>query len=50
MAERRDFIEVNDRRLIPGFPVIGTGRTSGASTEMEIWQVWEIGEGWCPSE
>jgi SnoaL-like domain len=37
-----EFIEVDERRLILGFPVIGTGRSSGVSTEMEIWQLWEL--------
>jgi len=27
--------------LVAGFRVAGTGRTSGAVVEMEIWQVWE---------
>jgi hypothetical protein len=37
-----EFIEVDDRRLIVGFSVTGTGRSSGASTEMKIWQLWEL--------
>ena len=40
-----DFVEVSDRRLIVGFPVVGTGRTSGIRIEMEVWQVWQLGEG-----
>ena len=28
--------------VVAGFRVAGTGRTSGADGEMEIWQVWEI--------
>jgi ketosteroid isomerase-like protein len=39
-----DFVEVGERRLIVGFPVIGTGRTSGIRIEMEVWQVWQLGE------
>jgi ketosteroid isomerase-like protein len=43
-----DFIEVDDRRAIVGFPVTGTGRGSGARTEMEIWQLWEVSEDFVP--
>jgi hypothetical protein len=39
-----EFIQVDDRRAIVGFLVTGTGRSSGASTEMEIWQLWEFGQ------
>jgi ketosteroid isomerase-like protein len=28
--------------VVAGFRVAGTGRASGAESEMEIWQVWEI--------
>jgi ketosteroid isomerase-like protein len=31
-----------DQGLLVGFRVTGTGRTSGAKAEMDIWQVWEI--------
>jgi ketosteroid isomerase-like protein len=34
-----------DGTLVVGFPVTGTGRTSGAALEMEIWQVWEVAGG-----
>jgi ketosteroid isomerase-like protein len=43
-----ELIEVDERTVIVGFRVIGTGRSSGAGTEMEIWQVWEVGEGMVP--
>jgi hypothetical protein len=39
-----EFVEVGERRVIVGFPVVGTGRTSGVRSEMEIWQVWELAE------
>ena len=47
-TDRPEFIEVDDRRLILGFTVIGTGRRSGASTEMEIWQLWELNDELAP--
>jgi hypothetical protein len=31
--------------LIVGFSVIGTGRASGIRIAMEVWQVWQLGEG-----
>jgi hypothetical protein len=43
-----EYIEVDERTLIVGFRVIGSGRSSGAKAEMEIWQVWRLraaGEG-----
>jgi ketosteroid isomerase-like protein len=42
------FVEVDERTVIVGFRVTGTGRTSGAGTAMEIWQVWELREGMVP--
>jgi ketosteroid isomerase-like protein len=36
-----EFVEVGERRVIVGFPVVGSGRASGVRCEMEIWQVWE---------
>jgi ketosteroid isomerase-like protein len=48
-TSRHEFIEVDERTMIVGFRVSGTGRTSGASTRMEIWQVWEMREGMIPS-
>ena len=35
--------------MVVGFPVFGTGRSSGAGTEMQVWQVWEVGEGFVPA-
>ena len=43
-----EFVEVSEHRLIVGFPVIGTGRTSGVRIETEVWQVWQLGEGGIP--
>jgi ketosteroid isomerase-like protein len=40
-----EFIEVDERTVIAGFRVIGSGRRSGARAEMEIWQVWRLREG-----
>jgi len=40
----RRFLEGDEGTLIVGFRVIGHGRTSGAGTEMEVWQVWEVQE------
>ncbi len=37
------YIEVDDRRVITGFEVFGTGRQSGTKTKMEIWALWEFG-------
>lgn len=39
-----DFVEISERRLVVGFPVVGTGRSSGARVEIEVWQVWELAE------
>lgn len=39
-----EFVEVTERRLIVGFRVVGTARTSGIRIEMEVWQVWQLGE------
>jgi ketosteroid isomerase-like protein len=43
-----EFVDVTERRLIVGFPVIGTARTSGVRIEMEVWQVWQLGESGLP--
>jgi ketosteroid isomerase-like protein len=43
-----EFVEVDNRQVIVGFVVTGTGRSSGASTEMEIWQLWEVSEDLAP--
>ncbi len=37
-----EYLEGDEGRMVVGFRVTGTGRTSGAGAEMEIWQVWEI--------
>jgi hypothetical protein len=39
------FVPVDGQTLIVGFDVLGTGAGSGASTAMEIWQVWEFETG-----
>jgi hypothetical protein len=36
------YIEGDEKTLIVGFEVRGSGRASGAGTEMEIWQVWKV--------
>ena len=43
-----EFIEVDERTMVVGFHVTGTGRRSGARTELDVWQVWEVGEGMVP--
>jgi ketosteroid isomerase-like protein len=43
-ATSQEYIETAAGPLIAGFRVIGTGRTSGAGTAMEIWQVWQVRE------
>jgi hypothetical protein len=30
--------------VIVGFRVTGSGRSSGAGTEMQIWQVWQVSD------
>ena len=37
-----EYIEGPNGTVLVGFRVAGTGRTSGAVGEMEIWQIWEI--------
>jgi ketosteroid isomerase-like protein len=37
-----EYIEADEGTLIVGFRVTGSGRSSGAGTEMEIWQVWKV--------
>ena len=39
-----EYVEGPNGTVVAGFRVAGTGRTSGAVVEMEIWQVWEIRE------
>ena len=48
-TESHEFIEVDERTMIVGFRVVGTGRSSGAGTTMEIWQVWEMREPLVPN-
>jgi len=40
-----EYIEADGGTLIVGFRVTGSGRSSGAGTEMEIWQVWKVRTG-----
>jgi SnoaL-like domain len=37
-----EFIQVDEGTIIVGFRAIGTGEFSGASTAMEVWQVWRF--------
>jgi ketosteroid isomerase-like protein len=37
-----EYIEADQGIVIVGFRVTGSGRSSGAGAEMEIWQVWEV--------
>ena len=37
-----EYLEGPGGTVVVEFRVTGTGRTSGAETEMEIWQVWEV--------
>jgi ketosteroid isomerase-like protein len=39
-----ELIEVDERTVVAGFRVTGSGRSSGAGASMEIWQVWELRE------
>jgi ketosteroid isomerase-like protein len=39
-----EYLEAGEGTLIVGFRVFGSGRSSGAGTEMEIWQVWNLEE------
>ena len=41
-TESHEYLEGDHGILVAGFRVTGSGRTSGAEAEMEIWQVWEI--------
>jgi ketosteroid isomerase-like protein len=43
-AHSAELFEIDDRTIVAGFKVTGSGRRSGAQTEMEIWQVWEMSE------
>jgi ketosteroid isomerase-like protein len=37
-----EYIEGEEGTVIVGFQVTGSGRSSGAGGEMEIWQVWQV--------
>jgi ketosteroid isomerase-like protein len=37
-----EYIEADEGTVIVGSHVTGTGRTSGAGAEMEIWQIWRV--------
>jgi ketosteroid isomerase-like protein len=43
-----EFVAVDERTIVTGLQVTGTGRGSGATVEMELWQVWELAEGLVP--
>ena len=43
-----EFIEVSKSKLVAGSRVTGSGASSKADTTMEIWQVWDLGEGLVP--
>jgi hypothetical protein len=47
-SEPHEFIEGSEGIVIVGFHVTGSGRSSGAGTEMEIWQVWEVSDDLIP--
>jgi ketosteroid isomerase-like protein len=44
-----ELTEVDERTVVTGFRVTGSGRSSGVGTEMQVWQVWELREGLVPS-
>jgi hypothetical protein len=43
-AHSSDLFQIDERTIVAGFKVTGSGRRSGAQTEMEIWQVFEMSE------
>jgi ketosteroid isomerase-like protein len=47
-ASVRDFVAVDEHTIVAGLHVTGTGRGSGATVEMDVWQVWELAEGLVP--
>ena len=47
-GELGEFIQADERTVIVGFQVVGTGGSSGVRTTMEIWQVWDMAEGLRP--
>jgi ketosteroid isomerase-like protein len=42
LTTSHEYMEGPNGTVLAGFRVAGTGRTSGAVGEMEIWQVWEV--------
>jgi ketosteroid isomerase-like protein len=44
-----EFIDAGGGTVVVGFRVTGTGRSSGAGTEMDIWQVWKLTEELTPT-
>ena len=43
-----EFMEGSEGVVIVGFRVTGSGRSSGAGAEMEIWQVWQVSDDLIP--
>jgi ketosteroid isomerase-like protein len=41
-TESYEYLEAGGGTVIVGFRVTGSGRSSGAGAEMEIWQVWSL--------
>ena len=41
-TDSHEYLEGEGGTVVAGFRVTGSGRASGATTEMEIWQVWEL--------
>ncbi len=48
-AEPRAFTQADERTVVVGLHVLGTGGRSGVGTTMDIWQVWEMREGVRPA-
>jgi ketosteroid isomerase-like protein len=47
-ADGLEVVQVNDSTFIAGSRVTGSGASSSVGTEMEIWQVWELGRDLVP--
>jgi ketosteroid isomerase-like protein len=47
-SEVLELIQADERTVIAGLRVIGTGGRSGVGTQMEIWQVWAMRGGVVP--
>jgi len=41
-TESHEYLEGEHGTVVAGFRVAGSGRTSGAGGEMEVWQVWQV--------